>query len=141
MIDVAKASFRGVGRMAGGIGEPAGQFGLAARADGGEPGLERAKTILTEVLDATRSAAEALLGEQKQQAAERMKGIAVAVRCAAQSLERSDSRAIARYAERAADQIEGFSLLIRERRWGEIVADTGNFKRRSTSRKISGAGD
>ncbi|HMD65942.1 MAG TPA: hypothetical protein VKG22_04745 [Stellaceae bacterium] len=125
--------------MAGGIGEPAGQFGPAARADGGEPGLERAKTILTEVLDATRSAVEALLDEQKQQAAERVKGIAVAVRCAAQSLERSDSRAIARYAERAADQIEGFSLLIRERRWGEIVADTGNFARRRPSLFLLGA--
>jgi len=124
--------------MAGGIGEPAGQFGSAARADGGEPGLERAKTILTELLDATRSAAEALLDEQKQRAAERVKGIAVTVRCAAQSLERSDSRAVARHAERAADQIEDFSHLIRERRWGEIAADTGNFARRRPSRPPTG---
>ena len=125
--------------MAGGMGEPAGQFGSAARADGGEPAIERAKTILTELLEATRSTAEALLDEQKQRAAERVKGIAEAVRCAAQSLERSDSRAIARYAERAADRIEDFSLLMCERRWGEIVADTGNFARRRPTLFLLGA--
>jgi len=95
--------------------------------------------ILTGLLDATRSAAETLLDEQKQRAAERVNGIAEAVRCAVQSLERSDSRAVARHAERAADQIEDFSHLIRERRWGEIVADTGNFARRRPSLFLLGA--
>jgi len=125
--------------MAGGIGEPAEQFGSAGRADGGEPSLDSAKSTLTELLDATRSAAETLLDEQKQQAAERVKGIAVAVRCAAQSLEQSNNRAGARHAERAADQIENFSHLIRERLWGEIVADTGNFARRRPSLFLLGA--
>jgi hypothetical protein len=125
--------------MAGGMGEPAGQFGSAARADGGEPAIERAKTILTDLLDATRSTAEALLDEQKQRAAEWVKGIAEAVRCAAQSLERSESRAIARSAERAADQIDDCSVLIRDWRWGEIVADTGNFARRRPTLFLLGA--
>ena len=92
MIDVAKASFRGVGRMAGGIGEPAGRFVSAALADGGEPGLERAKTILIELLDETRSTAERLLDEQKQQAAERVKGVAVAARCAVARAKRAGKR-------------------------------------------------
>jgi hypothetical protein len=125
--------------MAGGTGEPAGRFGPAGRADGGEPGLERAKTILSELLDASRLAAEALLDEQKLRTAKRVKEIAEAVRSAAQSLERSDNRAIARYAERVAFRIADFSDLIRERRWSEIVADAEDFAQRQPTLFLLGA--
>jgi ElaB/YqjD/DUF883 family membrane-anchored ribosome-binding protein len=117
----------------------AGRGDAAAHADGGERSFERAKPILNEVLDAARSAAETLLDDQKQRAAEGVAGIAEAVRCAAQSLDRSDSRAIARYADQAASRIEDFSRLIRERRWSEIAADTEDFTRRQPILFVLGA--
>ena len=111
----------------------------AAYREGGEQSFERAKTILSELLDATRSAAETILDDQKQGTAERVSGMAEAVRCAAQSLDRSENRAIARYADQAADRIEDFSGLIRERRWSEIVADTEDVARRQPTLFALGA--
>jgi ElaB/YqjD/DUF883 family membrane-anchored ribosome-binding protein len=94
---------------------------------------------VNDLLDAARSAAETMLDDQKQRTAGRVAGIAEAVRCAAQSLERSDSRAIARWADQAASRIEDFSCLIRERRWSEIAADTENFARRQPMLFVLGA--
>ena len=104
-----------------------------------EQGSERAKTILSELLDAARSVAETILEDQKQRTAERVSGMAEAVRCAAQSLDRSENRAIARYADQAADRIEDFSGLIRERQWSEIVADTEDLARRQPTLFALGA--
>ncbi len=104
-----------------------------------EQGSERAKTILSELLDAARSAAETILEDQKLRTAERVSGMAEAVRCAAQSLDRSENRAIARYADQAADRIEDLSGLIRERQWSEIVADTEDLARRQPTLFALGA--
>ena len=65
--------------------------------------------------------------------------MAEAVRCAAQSLDRSENRAIARYADQAADRIGDFSGLIRERQWSEIVADTEDLARRQPTLFVLGA--
>ncbi len=111
----------------------------AAYRERGEQGFERAKTILSELLDAARSAAETILEEQKRRTAERVSGMAEAVRCAAQSLDRSENRAIARYADQAADRIEDLSGLIRERQWSEIVADTEDLARRQPTLFALGA--
>jgi ElaB/YqjD/DUF883 family membrane-anchored ribosome-binding protein len=111
----------------------------AAYRERGEQSFERAKTILSELVDATRSAAEAILDDQKLRTAGRVSGMAEAVRCAAQSLDRSEYPAIARYADQAADRIEDFSGLIRERRWREIVADTEDLARRQPTLFVLGA--
>jgi ElaB/YqjD/DUF883 family membrane-anchored ribosome-binding protein len=116
--------------MADKVEEVARGGGEAAYRERKEQSFERAKTILSELLDATRSAAETILDDQKLRTAERVSGMAEAVRCAAQSLDRSEYPAIARYADQAADRIEDFSGLIRERRWSEIVADTEDLARR-----------
>jgi len=110
--------------------EVTGRAGSSARAEGGEPSFERAKTILAELGDAVRSVAETMVDEQKQQAAERVAGIAEAMRCAAQSLERSGSRGIAHHADAAADQVDHISQMIRDRRWSEIVSDAEDFAQR-----------
>jgi ElaB/YqjD/DUF883 family membrane-anchored ribosome-binding protein len=65
--------------------------------------------------------------------------MAEAVRCAAQSLDRADNRAIARYADQAADRIGDFSRLIRERQLSEIVADTEDLARRQPTLFAVGA--
>jgi ElaB/YqjD/DUF883 family membrane-anchored ribosome-binding protein len=93
-------------------------------------GRGAARDVVSEFVDAARSAAESLLEEQRQQTAERASSIAEALRSAAKSLDHSQNRAIARYADQAADQIEHVSRAMRERPWNEIVADTEEFARR-----------
>src|SRR4029077_2271151 len=125
-----EAATPGVGRMADKVEEVARGGEAAAYREREEQSFERAKTILSELLDATRSAAETILDDQKRRTAERVSGMAEAVRCAAQSLDRSEYPAIARYADQAADRIEDFSGLIRERRWREIRGRTEDLARR-----------
>ena len=134
-----EAATPGVGRMADKVKEVARGGEAAAYREREEQGSERAKTILSELLDAARSAAETILEDQKQRTAERVSGMAEAVRCAAQSLDRSENRAIARYADQAADRIEDLSGLIRERQWSEIVADTEDLARRQPTLFALGA--
>jgi hypothetical protein len=93
-------------------------------------GFERAGTILVELVEASRAAAEALAYEQKHRAAAQVRGIGEAVRSAAQSLERSQTPTLARYADQAANEIEHFSHLIGDRSWSEIIAETRYFARR-----------
>src|SRR5207302_2325260 len=87
-------------------------------------------SVATEFLDAARSAAESLLEEQKRRIADRISGIASALRSAAQPLDESQSHIIARYLEQGAMQVDSFSRRMRERHWGELVADTEDFARR-----------
>jgi ElaB/YqjD/DUF883 family membrane-anchored ribosome-binding protein len=108
-------------------------------AENADRGFQRAKTLVAELVDATQSAAEAVLDEQKRRAAERTAGIAEAMRLAAQSLERSEGRHIASYVDRAADRIEYFSGVMRERRWTEILADAQDFARRQPVLFVLGA--
>jgi ElaB/YqjD/DUF883 family membrane-anchored ribosome-binding protein len=100
---------------------------------------EDSGSVVTEFLDAARSAAESLLEEQKRQIADRVLGIARALRSAAQPLEESQSHVIARYLEEGAAQIDGLSRTMRERHWGELVADTEDFARRQPTWFVLGA--
>ena len=96
-------------------------------------------SVVTEFLDAARSAAESLLEEQKRQIADRASGIAKALRSAAQPLDESQSRVVARYLDEAATQVDEFSRTMRERHWGELVADTEDFARRQPTWFVLGA--
>ena len=111
----------------------------AARVEHREHGIDRAKTILAEFVDATKSAAEMMLDDRKQRAAERIGVIAEAMRCAAQSFERSDSRAVARYAMQAADRFEALALRMRNQHWNEIVDDVEDLARRRPTLFVLGA--
>lgn len=95
-----------------------------------DAGVGRAGTMMVELVEATRSAAEALLEDQKQRVSAQVNGFAEAVRSAAQCLDRSESWGLGSYAGQAAGQIEQLSELIGQRSWGEILAETRNFARR-----------
>ncbi|HMD64464.1 MAG TPA: hypothetical protein VKF83_10895 [Stellaceae bacterium] len=112
----------------------AGRVNSTADAKGG-----RGESVVTEFLDAARSAAESLLEEQKRQVAERVSGVAEALRCAIHPLDRSQNRIMARYVEEAADRVEDFSRTVRERHWNELVADTEEFARRQPTLFVIGA--
>jgi ElaB/YqjD/DUF883 family membrane-anchored ribosome-binding protein len=96
-------------------------------------------SVITEFLDAARSAAESLLEEQKRQIADRISGVAEALRSAARPLDESQSRVIARYLEEGAAQVDTLSRNMRERHWGELVADTEDFARRRPTLFVLGA--
>jgi ElaB/YqjD/DUF883 family membrane-anchored ribosome-binding protein len=100
---------------------------------------ERETSVFAEFVDAARSAAESMLEEQRQQVAEKVSGIAEALRNAAKSLDQSQNRALAGYVDQAADQAESVFRTVRERRWNEIVADTEDFARRQPTWFVLGA--
>ena len=95
-----------------------------------QPARERAGSVVTEFLDAARSAAESLLEEQKRQLADRVSGMGEALRGAADPLDRSQNGTIARLIEQAAERVETFSRGLHARRWHELIADTEEFARR-----------
>ena len=96
-------------------------------------------SVVTEFLDAARSAAESLLEEQKRQIADRISAVARALRSAAQPLDESQTRVIAGYLEEGAMQVDSLSRTMRERHWGELVADAEDFARRQPTWFVLGA--
>jgi len=112
----------------------AGRFDSTADIEGRHDG-----SVVTEFLDAARSAAESLLQEQKRQIAERVSGIAEALRCAAPPLHSTQNQIMSRYVEQAAYQVEEFARNLRHRHWNELVADTEEFARRQPTLFVLGA--
>lgn len=106
---------------------------------GTQPGLDRAKDIVVEFACATQSAALSAANERKRRFGEQVGGLAEAVRSAARSLDRSQTPTAARYVDRAAEQIEDLGHALRERRWGELVADVELVARRQPGLFVAGA--
>ena len=100
---------------------------------------EHETSVFAEFVDAARLAAESMLEEQRQQVAQKVSGIAEALRSAANSLEQSQNRALAGYVDQAADQVASIYRTVRERHWSEIVADTEDFARRQPTLFVLGA--
>ncbi|HEV7516750.1 MAG TPA: YtxH domain-containing protein [Thermoanaerobaculia bacterium] len=71
-----------------------------------------------------------LVDQQKQQAAERLGGLAGALHEAAKKLDEKDTEGFGRYAHRAADQVERASRYLREKDLPSFVRDTEGFARR-----------
>lgn len=107
-----------------------GRSGAVGHYGTAQPARERAESVVTEFLDAARSAAESLLEEQKRQLAHRVSGMGEALRGAADPLDRSQNGTIARLIEQAAERVETFSRSLHSRRWHELIADTEEFARR-----------
>jgi cytochrome c-type biogenesis protein CcmH/NrfG len=116
-----------------------GQSGAAGHHDPAQTGEARVGSVVTEFLDAARSAAESLLEEQKRQVAGRVSGVGEALRGAVGSLDRSQNAIVARVVEQAAHRVENFSRTLRNRRWNELVADTEDYARRQPTLFVLGA--
>jgi gas vesicle protein len=71
-----------------------------------------------------------LVDQQKQQAAERLGGLAGALHEAAKQLEQKDTGGFGRYAHRAADQVDRASRYLKEKDLQSFVRDTETFARR-----------
>jgi hypothetical protein len=102
-------------------------------------GAGSARSVVAEFMDAARSTAESLIEEQKQQIADRVKGLAEGLEAAARSLGGSQNRIVARYVQEAGDQVRNFSHSLHGRRWNELLADTEDFARRQPTLFVLGA--
>lgn len=101
-----------------------------------EPALRR---LASELAGAAVGAAEGLLEAHKRLAAEQMAQIADAVRRTGQSIDQTDSRIIAQYADRAATRITAAAETVRERLPGEVAADLDAVARRQPAWFVLGA--
>jgi len=86
-----------------------------------------------------REAAEALIDEQKDRAADAVSGLAHALRQAADQLEREEKPVVARYADQAAAQVEQFCSTMRAREVDELLLEVESFARRQPSLFFVGA--
>ena len=103
-----------------------------------EDAIETTRGMAHQLFGDVRNAAEEMLEERKERAAESVHGVADALRRTAGDL-RGENEAIARYAERAADTVERFSSTVRERRFGDMIADLDDFARRQPTLFLVGA--
>lgn len=103
------------------------------------PGLERAKGILAELADAASSAALSAVNQQRERGVQQVGGVAEAARAAARSLDHSQSPMAARYADRAAEQIEEFARSLGECSWVDLLGDVESVARRRPTLFVLGA--
>jgi hypothetical protein len=103
------------------------------------PRGQRAKAILTELVDAAMSAALSAVSQHTERHAQQVGALAEAARAAARSLERSQSPTASRYADRAADQIDVFSHSLRESSWVDLLGDVEAIARRHPGLFVAGA--
>jgi hypothetical protein len=102
-----------------------------SREDGaGASGIDRARTIISELAEALAAAAAALMQEQGVKAAAEISAVAEAARCAARSLDGSDHPGLAGGVDRAGDRLDDIARVVRERDWRHIAAETADFARR-----------
>ena len=106
------------------------------RQAGEEPVIRK---LLGELADAAWAATEAMLDAHKRLAAEQVGSVADAVRRTGQSVDQTESRIIAQYADRAATRVPATAEAMRERRRGELAADVEAFARRRPAWFVLGA--
>jgi ElaB/YqjD/DUF883 family membrane-anchored ribosome-binding protein len=86
-----------------------------------------------------REAAEELLREQKERVAAAVHGLADALRQAAHTFEREESRITARYIDQAAAQIDRLSETMRRRSLQDMLASAEDIARRQPALFVTGA--
>jgi hypothetical protein len=80
-----------------------------------------------------------LVTQRKDQAAERLGGLAGALRDTAHRLQEEDAEGFGRYADRAAEQLERFSSYLRDHDLRGFVRDTETFARRRPDLFLGGS--
>ena len=91
------------------------------------------------LLDGVREAADAVVGEQKARAAELVKGLARTLRRTARTLDEHQIGVAARYADRAAGEVDRWGDAVGSRSLGSLAADVEALARREPEWFIAGA--
>ncbi|MBV8888767.1 MAG: hypothetical protein JO267_02835 [Alphaproteobacteria bacterium] len=111
----------------------------AASDTGMAGGIDRVKSIGSEVAGEIRNVAGSLIDEQKERAAGQIAGVADVLRRAAESLEGSQAQSIAQYAGDTAGRIDDFARSLRERPWSDLLAEIEDFARRQPALFLVGS--
>jgi len=118
-------------------GDGDGQARGEIRRQAGEA-VEEARGVVGQLFGDVRHAAEEMLEERKDRAAQSVHGFAEALRRTADNL-RGENETVARYAERAAETVDRFSETLHGRRFGEMVAELDELARRQPALFLIGA--
>jgi hypothetical protein len=120
------------------IENAAGRAGDGFEAMKDSDAVQGMRNVAGQIVDEIRDAAEALLEEQKDRAADAVHSVADALQRTAQTLDR-ENMPIAQYATRAAESIDEFSERFRQRRWSDLLAEAEGFARRQPALFLAGA--
>lgn len=92
--------------------------------------LDQGKQIVDETVDTVKKRADSVLQEQKQQAVDKLEGVAGALRSSSEELRKNDLAGFADYANSAADYVEDFSHYVSKRNPFELWGEVQSFARR-----------
>jgi len=98
-----------------------------------------AKHVATEQLSEAKHRAESMVDERKNQTAERLQGIAGALRETSHKLQDQEEETFASYAATAADQVDKFSGYLRNQNVGDLLHDVDGLARRQPELFLAGA--
>lgn len=99
----------------------------------------QAKSKATETLSDAKRQVETQTDARKGEVADRLHGVAAALRDTSNKLQEQDEAVFADYASSAADQVERFSGYLREQSVGDLVNDVQHFARRQPELFLAGA--
>ena len=109
----------------------------AAASDLKQKAKEQARNLASQARDGTVKAASRardqvsqLVTRRKERTAERLSGLAGALRDSARKLQEQDAEGFSRYADRAAEQVERLSSYLQDHEVRELVHDAETFARR-----------
>jgi hypothetical protein len=97
------------------------------------------KSQVSELTHSAQEQANSFLGEQKGMAAERIEGVADALRQAGQNLAGRDESMLAQYTDSLAGQLDRFSTTLRDREIGSLLADAKQLAHRQPEMFVAGA--
>ncbi len=97
------------------------------------------KEQVSDIAHAAQDQASNFLGEQKGVAAERIGGVAQALRSAGQELSEHDERRLAQYTDSLAGQLDNFSNTLHDRDIGSLVEDAKQLAHRQPEIFVAGA--
>lgn len=93
----------------------------------------------SQVAGSAKDQAQQQAGQQKQHASQSVSSVARAMRRTGDTLREEDQDMAARFADSAADRVEGFSNYLSERSLGELTRDVKHYARREPTLFLSGA--
>jgi hypothetical protein len=100
---------------------------------------EEVKSQVSDLTQVAQEQASSFLGEQKGMAAERIGGVANALRSAGHELAENDESMLAQYTDSLAGQLDRFSNTLRDREIGSLIDDAKQLAHRQPELFVAGA--
>lgn len=101
--------------------------------------VNQAKQAVSDTLDGTREQVQSAFDQQKSQAANRLGGLATALRQTGDNLQNQNEDTFAHYAQAAAEQIDQFSKTLENKNMTELWSEVQSFASRQPEVFIAGS--